>query len=354
MMSIERQKTGMTGRTDRKTIFIHIFVWIMVFLLPYVLNSSYNEASDDTRGGEGRFIYLDTITNVFWVVLFYLNTLWLVPRLLYPRKFILYGLSLVFSFSLIMMVHGVFFNLIMEGRRFNFFRSSYHNILAFLFTVTISTTYKVMSDRARTEAISSEKQRENLKTELSFLRSQVSPHFLFNVLNNIVAMVRLKSEELEPTVMKLSSLLQYMLYENDEEKVLLKNEIEYLENYIDLQKQRFSSKLKVVTDFDVDDEYQSIEPMLLIPFVENAFKHGNGLMSEPEIIITLKLSKGLLNYSVQNRFVANSGSKEKSSGIGLGNVQRRLELLYPGRHDLLIHKNENWFNSHLTIKFPGA
>jgi two-component system LytT family sensor kinase len=354
MMTIESQIKGMTGRTERKTIFIHIIIWIIVFLLPYILNSSYNEASGEAKEGEGRFIYLDTITNIFWVILFYLNVLWLVPRLLYPRKFILYGLSLVLSFCLIMLVHGVFFNLIMEGRSFNFFRSSYHNILAFLFTVTISTTYKVMSDKARADAISSEKQKENLKTELSFLRSQVSPHFLFNVLNNIVAMVRLKSAELEPTVMKLSSLLQYMLYENDDEKVLLKNEMEYLVSYIDLQKQRFSSKLKVVSDFDVDDEFQSIEPMLLIPFVENAFKHGNGLMSEPEIIIRLKLHKGVLDFSVRNRFFANDGSKEKSSGIGLGNVQRRLELLYPGRHDLLIHKDDDWFNIHLTIKFSGA
>ena len=343
----------MKGRTERKTIFIHIIIWIIVFLLPYILNSSYNEASDEAREGEGRFIYLDTITNIFWVILFYLNTQWLVPRLLYPRKFIFYGLSLVLSFCLIMLVHGVFFNLIMEGRKFNFFRSSYHNILAFLFTVTISTTYKVISDKGRADAISSEKQKENLKTELSFLRSQVSPHFLFNVLNNIVAMVRLKSEELEPTVMKLSSLLQYMLYENDEEKVLLKNEIEYLENYIDLQKQRFSSNLKAVSDFDVDDEFQSIEPMLLIPFVENAFKHGNALMEAPEILVNLRLEKGLLDFSVRNRFREGDKSKDKSSGIGLTNVIRRLELLYPGKHSLVIKSEDGWFTIQLSIKFTG-
>ena len=118
-----------------------------------------------------------------------------------------------------------------------------------------------------------------------------------------------------------------MLYENDEEKVLLKNEIEYLQSYIDLQKQRFGQGLKLAYDFQAEDEYQTIEPMLLIPFVENAFKHGTGMVADMEIQIQLSQKKGEIDFSVRNRFNAKDKSKDKSSGIGLANVKRRLVLL---------------------------
>jgi len=340
-----------TESAQRKTIFLHIIIWVIVFLLPFVFSSEYKDSSESGNDEETGFLYLDITTKVFWVILFYLNTWVLIPKFFYKKKYILYIAILISFFALTMQIHGIFFNLIMEGKKFNFFRSSSHNILAFLFTIAISTTYKVMTDQANAERISNEKKRENLKTELSFLRSQISPHFLFNVLNNIVAMVRLKSEELEPTVLKLSSLLQYMLYENDDEKVLLKNEIEYLQSYIDLQKQRFGQGLKLTTDFQVDDEYQTIEPMLLIPFVENSFKHGTGIITKPEIHILLNLTKGFLDFSVRNRFDRTDKSKDKSSGIGLANVKRRLELLYSGKHSLSINESNGWFETRLNIKF---
>lgn len=334
-----------------KTFFLHITIWAIVFLLPFVFSSEYKDSSEPGHNEEIGFIYLDTTTKVFWVILFYLNAWVLIPKLFYKKRYLLYIAVLISFFALTMQIHGIFFNLIMEGKKFNFFRSSSHNILAFLFTIAISTTYKVITDQANAQRISNEKKQENLKTELSFLRSQISPHFLFNVLNNIVAMVRLKSEELEPTVLKLSSLLQYMLYENDEEKVLLKNEIEYLQSYIDLQRQRFGAGLKLTCDIQADDEYQSIEPMLLIPFVENAFKHGTGIIHEPEILITLSLKKGILDFTVRNRFDSTDKSKDKSSGIGLANVKRRLELLYAGKHSLSINETNGWFETRLNIKF---
>ncbi|MBC7450860.1 MAG: histidine kinase, partial [Cytophagales bacterium] len=174
-------------------------------------------------------------------------------------------------------------------------------------------------------------------------------HFLFNVLNNIVAMVRLKSEELEPTIIKLSSLLQYMLYETDVEKVLLRNEEESLQNYIDLQRLRFSSKLTLNTSFDVKEEWHTIEPMLLIPFVENAFKHGNGLLNNPEIDIDLQSSNNQLDFFIMNRYVSSDTAKDKTSGIGLTNVKRRLQLLYPEKHTLLIDDNNGWYKVHLKL-----
>ncbi len=172
---------------------------------------------------------------------------------------------------------------------------------------------------------------------------------MFNIMNNMVALARKKSEILEPSLIKLSSLLRYMLYET-EEKVPLQKEIEYLESYIDLQSQRFGNKVKIETSIKKPEDHLEIEPMLLIPFVENAFKHGTGLIENAEIDIDLKTEKNLLYFSVRNKF--NDGTdevKDKSSGIGLVNVQRRLDLLYGNKHSLLITKHDDWFVVSLQI-----
>jgi len=195
-----------------------------------------------------------------------------------------------------------------------------------------------------------ERERENLKTELSLLRSQVSPHFMFNVLNNIVSLSRKQPDQVEPSLIKLSSLMRYMLYEADETKVPLEKEIEYLQSYIDLQKQRFGKKLTVNTCFNQVENQYLIEPMLLIPFVENAFKHGTGLITQPQIDIELKAKGKDLQFTVKNKY--NDGTeeiKDKTSGIGLTNVQRRLDLLYDRQHSLLISKKEDWFIVSLQI-----
>ena len=172
-------------------------------------------------------------------------------------------------------------------------------------------------------------------------------------MNNIAAMVRLKSDELEPTVHKLSSLMQYMLYETDEEKVILQSEIEYLQNYIDLQQQRFSEKLTLHVSLDAKETWHSIEPMLLIPFVENAFKHGTGLVQNPEIGIELKVEKDKLYFIVKNKFIRTETVKDKTSGIGLVNVKRRLELLYGDKHRLSINKANDLFIASLELTFKS-
>jgi LytS/YehU family sensor histidine kinase len=213
-----------------------------------------------------------------------------------------------------------------------------------------STAYRMIKDRTRADRIAREKENENLKTELSLLRSQASPHFMFNVLNNMVALARKKSDLLEPSLLKFSSIMRYMLYDDDEEKVPLEKEIEYLQSYIDLQQQRFGKNVQVnVSLQNVDDNYE-IEPMLLIPFVENAFKHGTGMIEEAQITIQLKAENDKLYFTVQNKYDPSSIEiKDKTSGIGLTNVKRRLNLLYGNKQDLLITQKDNWFAISLQL-----
>jgi len=259
------------------------------------------------------------------------------------------GVALCFLFSII--VHAIMFKGLISDIYFNTVRAIWAIAPSFLLTFAASIAFTMISDRNTEERRTLQREQENMKTEVSFLRSQISPHFIFNVLNNIVALVRLKSTELEPTVIKLSGLMQYMLYETDEEKVSLLTEVEYLQAYIDLQKQRFGQKVPIETNFEIRDETVEIEPMLLIPFIENAFKHGVGLIEDPKIIIDLNVQDHCLVFKVKNRFDSTVvETKDNASGIGLSNVSRRLNLLYGNQHTLNIERNDGWFTVNLTLK----
>ena len=208
----------------------------------------------------------------------------------------------------------------------------------------------MIKDRTQADKIAREKENENLKTELSLLRSQASPHFMFNVLNNMVALARKKSDLMESSLIKFSSLMRYMLYEADEDKVSLEKETEYLQSYIDLQRQRFGNNLEVQVDLQKTDNNYEIEPMLLIPFVENAFKHGTGMIESGQITVSLRADKNILDFRVRNKYDPSSTEiKDKTSGIGLTNVKRRLNLLYGNKHSLLITQRDNWFTASLQL-----
>jgi LytS/YehU family sensor histidine kinase len=273
--------------------------------------------------------------------------------LLNTKKYGYYALSLISALLVLSLFEIIFFSF-NEGHGPSF---TINGFLLFNFSPLVmilagSTAYRMIGDRATEESREKEKTAENLKSELSFLRSQISPHFMFNVINNIVALARKKSDLVEPSLIKLSSLMRYFLYEHDNDRVSLKKEIEYLQTYIDLQQQRFGSHLAVVTDFSkIDGEYE-IEPMLLIPFVENAFKHG--IHNDGRIDIRLQAVKGVLHFTVKNNYDEDGNSvKDDASGIGLANVRRRLKLLYEKRHLLLISTHGGHFKVSLELKLNG-
>ena len=292
------------------------------------------------------------INNLIYVGFFYLNALWLIPHFIYKRKYKQWAAIIIVCFLCILFITWLTLFLLMEQEQstFNLRGHLLFNFFFFLFFLTSSTAYRMIKDRARADRIAREKENENLKTELSLLRSQASPHFMFNVLNNMVALARKKSDLLEPSLLKFSSLMRYMLYEADEDKVSLEKEIDYLQSYIDLQQQRFGKNVQVNVSLQkIDDNYE-IEPMLLIPFVENAFKHGTGLIEGAMIKIQLKVENNKLDFTVQNKYDPSSTEiKDKTSGIGLANVKRRLNLLYSDKQRLLITKKDNWFNVSLQL-----
>jgi len=320
---------------------LHILALLVILFLPFVIIYEYRGSGISSE--EMKFLYLHTITTIFWIMLFYFNTTYMIPKFLYERSYGIFIFVQLSLFVVIIVFHKLFFELIITTKTFELVISLKYNFIPFLFTVLGSIAIKTVSDKIREDKLADERQSEGLKSELSFLRSQINPHFIFNILNNIVALSRLKSKELEPTIMKLSSLMQYMLYESNESQVLLSHEADYLTSYIDLQKQRFGNRLTTNFDVDIQEDWHTIEPMLLIPFVENAFKHGMGMVPDPVIDISLKVADNELLFMVKNKYLEVDEAKDAVSGIGLSNVKRRLELLYGSKHELKITKQQDWF-----------
>jgi len=335
------------GNIRATVIAMHCLAWLVILLLPYLLSPTYSANTDPNAQA---FSILNTLTAVFWVITFYLTVFVFVEKFIYPKKYALFSLVMLVLFAVIMCGHYFLYRSLIHSHPFDLVACFEYRLPAFLLTAASGVAYKMIIDRNHQETVDHEKKEQNLKTELSFLRSQISPHFIFNILHSMLAMARSKNDQLEPTILKLSGLMQYMLYETGEEKVSLKDELEYLQNYIELQEQRFGNNVSInVKMNNISDEHE-IEPMLLIPFVENAFKHGVGMIEEPFIDIELCLKKNILHFDVVNKFnPLHNEVKDKTSGIGLSNVTRRLNLLYHGKHNLLINNNGNLFHASLQI-----
>ena len=286
--------------------------------------------------------------NVLLIGFFYLNMYLLIPKVLTKKSWLHYLASIVICFVFVALASELINHILLSYAYRP--RPFYFTSLNFFLVFGLSTTLKLTSDRVHFERERKERENETLKSELSLLRSQVSPHFMFNVLNNLASLARKKSDQLESVIIQLSQLMRYMLYESGEKRVTLDKEIEYLKSYIDLQKLRFGSDVTVDFDANVKNGDLPIEPMLLIPFVENSFKHGIGLITDPTIVVRLSMDDTTLNFSVKNKF--NNGgveTKDSSSGIGVQNVRRRLDLLYKDMHELRIYERDQWFNVELKL-----
>jgi sensor histidine kinase YesM len=328
-------------------VLLHILVWGVLLLLPYFFT-----LTDKTilRSGffPGSFFLF---TNFFHIILFYLNAFLLYPLFFNKKRWGIYILLIAALFALsfylkLNMVRHWYTQLTPD-------RTTY--LMLFFPTVLfilISLVYRMVIDRIAFDKKQKDIVADRLGIELKFLRSQISPHFIFNVLANLVSLARKKSNQMEPALMMLSDLMRYMLYESDQHKVLLSTEINYLKSYIALQDLRFGDEVSIIENTDIPDHllnYYSIQPMLLIPFVENAFKHGIDVEA-PFIEINTKIDNNRLLFTVRNKFNhPGKGIKDENGGIGLENVKSRLALLYPQNHTLVITDNNFLFEVQLTL-----
>lgn len=351
-------------------IVLHILAWLLLLGLP--LNSSI-----EMKGDLLLVYYTFAIING---VIFYTNYLFLVPGFFFRKKKYRYYLSaaaLMICFYFVSDISGkqLFRHLREEGKsrmemardqemlplpppdrppgRLRRFMTGAPQVMGYLssasFMIFLSLGLRVLERQSKIERMQEEMEKEKLNAELALLKNQVSPHFFFNTLNNIYSLIGINAEDSQKAVLKLSKLMRYLLYETEHGDTKLVNEIDFMKNYIDLMKLRMSEKVSLTADFPEGNENVTIPPLLFVPFIENAFKHGISARDRSFISISLSVLSGVLTFDCRNS-IARKRPSEKQPGIGLGNVRKRLALLFPGRHDLIIEEKDNEFRVHLEIK----
>lgn len=352
-------------RSKILTVILHVSAWMLLLIFPlWVLPRSplfFQEAvppepqpfnhNNTPTGFELDPTLMQTesvVTSILLAGFFYLNMYALIPKVL-SRSGWFYYLALVLGCLLLYLLSSYGLRLLIFPHQGHFGPPFFIGLPNFFMVFCISLALRLMQDRSQLETNLKEQETERLKSELSFLRSQVSPHFIFNVLNGVAALARKKSDQIEESIVQLSHLMRYFLY-NVDKKVTIEKEAEYIRNYISLQKLRFGNSIEINFQEHITRSNMLIEPMLLIPFVENAFKHGIGIIKQPVILIILEVRDHELNFSVRNKFnPAQNETKDSSSGIGLQNTARRLQLLYKNMHSIDIRTEDNWFIAELKL-----
>jgi two-component system LytT family sensor kinase len=328
----------------------HLLFWLLFFAGWYFLR--WQDFSS-----QGLAIKVTAIKVIDLAILVYITNLFLIPKLLYRRRYVLFIIlyvSMIFISSLakISIVADV-----LNIRNFNvldnFKTRLYDNIIPHYLLVSTGAALKLLLDYARAQKRLAEITKETAEAELKFLKSQINPHFLFNSINSVYFLIDKSNKEAREALHKFSEMLRYQLYECSGEKIDIEKELMYLKDYVDLQRLRKDERYRVNFFCSADVKGFAIEPLLLIPFVENSFKHlshfSNGKVNQVDIDVSR--SNGEFSFTVSNTVdYSSKGSTEPVGGIGLKNVKRRLELLYPEKHSLTIKEEEGWFKVKLKLK----
>ncbi|WP_375238778.1 sensor histidine kinase [Aurantibacter sp.] len=291
----------------------------------------------------------------------YISIYKLIPEYLITKKYLKFSVYTLYTFiiSTYLIIVSIFLGLIFLSR-FQYqemppiSRNIFFVMLAVYSVVIIVSAFKLLKlnlkhteETKRLENKILETQLKLKEQELNYLKMQIHPHFLFNTLNTLYGFALKKADETPEMILKLSNLLDYLLYQADKPFVLLSEEINHINDYLSLENMRFNNRLNVTFNYENCLENTSISPMLLIPFIENSFKHGylkNGIL---DIVISLSSTKELICFSIEN---TNSKNKKSNNGIGLINIKKRLELLYKNQYKLDIIDNNSIFKVNLNLK----
>lgn len=339
------------------SILLHLSVWFLYLFLPNLTSEQEFDLP--------RFL-LRNKEMLLLAAYFYLNVYGLVPTTLEKKKIAWFlGLTLL-CFSAFMLIQPfidiwVFKHYVPEsGGGFREFRNrmlerGYHlsvrgvfrNFTQIMFFFALSTGWRIYQRWRLEEKQKDQAQKERLAAELSLLKSQVSPHFLFNSLNSIYSLTVQKSELAPLAVVKLSELLRYMIYQANRETVSLSEEINYIDNFIELQKLRMAADVTIIYEKEVTNKSLEIEPMLLIPIIENTFKHGVSYKTQSEIVIQINEQNGNLHLHTSNRIFHKKSNE--NSGFGLENLKKRLNLRYPEQYMLQIEKNDTNYTVNFSL-----
>lgn len=341
-------------------VFIHMTVWLIVFGLPLFL-------IDRGQGINWSHFWRQASVTIGFMVIFYINFIYLIDHFLYKQKtteYIFINLLLIIVIGTLMYyAQDYIISLNLEGRTRRYRRrhqkTQYmfiaRNVFSLALIVGVSVGIKMSAHWAKVESERKELEKAKTEAELKNLKSQINPHFLLNTLNNIYALIEFKPIKAQAAVEELSKLLRHLLYDNNETYVPLLKEVEFIKNYIELMRIRLSKNVKLTTNIEVSPGTPTrIAPLIFISLIENAFKHGVSGNKESFIDIQLKENlNGEVEFICRNSAFPKSESDKSGSGIGLNQVKRRLELLYPNQHTwtqkIEQDEDKSIFTSHITI-----
>lgn len=327
----------------------HVFAWLLVFGLWFLLRY------EDYPNQQMAF-WVTLIKVADLALLVYITNYILIPQLLYKKQYVwfvvLFIAMILLSSAIKMNILGrLLNNPLLLNLGGNLKQRLYDNVIPHFFLVTAGAAVKLVADYIRMQQRMVEMAKEKAEAELNFLKSQINPHFLFNSLNAVYFLIDKNNTEARGALHKFSGMLRYQLYEMNGDQVPIEKEIEYLSDYIDLQKLRSDADCPVRFEYDHGVKGFSIAPLLLIPFVENAFKHISHYTNRPNFVnLKMHMDKGNFHFTLENSTDAGQRANSTHSGIGLINVKRRLELLYPQKHELVISNNTDRFTVSLTIQ----
>jgi len=352
--------------SNRNMVIMHLLFWVGYLSLSVFVFSGREEFD--------RALLIGVILIIPQMAIAYVNMELLIPGFFIKKKYWHYvGLVLLCFIALYLFYEFILPQIFQrisppphqgEGRwmRGNpdmmnrpFFNSFRRMRLIYSFTQTLaifflSTAFKTTQIALKREKEAADLKSENLNSELKFLRSQINPHFLFNALNNIYSLSIVKSDKTPENILKLSDMLRYIIYDCNADRVPLEKEMNYIKNYIDLQKLKDDQITNIEVDFQHADPKCMIAPMIFIPFIENSFKHSKiEDIDNGWIKVKIENTNSYLRFTINNSLPKGKFTKDKSGGVGLENVKRRLELIYPHNHKLNIMRTDHEFKVELEV-----
>jgi two-component system LytT family sensor kinase len=333
-------------------ISVHAFLW---FLFIIIIITSENVQVNIPISG--RLFSNYVIVFLGFIFISYFNMYFLIPKYFKTKRYAVYSIFIIGSIlitselacTIIKNFSPEFASLHHNGagHHFHMFFSSASIVIGTSFIYFVGQWIKLQDITIRLR----EKDAEGSKAELQALKAQINPHFLFNTLNNIYSYSLDKSDKTPDMILKLSELMSYVLHDGRAENVNIQQEIRFIKNYIELEKLRFDQHLELKYHENLNTSSITIAPLLFIPFVENAFKYCSNKRNQAiEIDISFQFLAGTLLFVISNTFEEeDQKTTKKESGIGIENVRKRLKLLYPGKHELLIAQNKNKFTVELKL-----
>ena len=304
---------------------------------------------------------------VFMIVAFYINYLVITPRYFFAKSKLQF-FGVLFLFGIFLLIISQYFYDLLEFdslRPDNFFGGEnspperplglhpklVDNFFLMLLVIGFSSGIAIVQQLRKNETKQKDIEKARVDSELAFLKNQISPHFFFNALNNIYGLIAIDSDKAQESVEKLSGLMRYLIYDSNIDTIALYKEFDFTLKYIELMQQRLSSKVKLNVDISPDIPDGQIPPLLFIPFVENAFKHGISYRENPYISISLHTENNTIVFECTNSIPSRHENKEKVGGVGISNIKKRLDLIYGKTFKLDIRDIEKEYYVQLIVPF---